>query len=181
MITMVSLLNDMLDRGRLARWPDPEYRTRQFSSYDRSSVSSDKPGWFGNKDYNEFLRKEERDGRTEWVLVDVEGPGVVTRFWNALGGVFWKDAGMLRFYFDGNPVPEIEAPVTEVVGGALLAGKPFSYQIPETTLYEEENYLARNLFLPLPYFKRCLITWEDRMGVLENNDPKRWGCFYYHI
>ena len=49
-VTTGTLLDEMADLGRLARWPDPAYRTIQFSSYDRRSTTSDAPGWFSNAD-----------------------------------------------------------------------------------------------------------------------------------
>ena len=181
MFTLKTLLEQMTDRGRLARWPDCEFRSRQFSSYDRSSVAHGSPGWFGNKDYNEFLRKESHDGRTEFVLLDADGPGVITRFWHADGGELWKNGGIIRFYLDNNPVPAIEAPLRELIGGNLLADKPFSYTLPDNPLYGEENYLARNFFLPIPYARYCKITWEDKSGVMVEGTEKKWGCFYYNI
>jgi hypothetical protein len=185
MITLISLLDDMTDRDRLARWPLPAYRTRQFSSYDRSSVAPDRPGWFGNRDYNEFLGRETVAGRTEWVLVDVDGPGAVVRFWNALGGALWDDCGILRFYLDHQATPAIEAPLTEVVGGSFLAGNPFSYVLPDAPLHREENYLARNLFLPIPFARHCKITWECRTPAEGLAKPADGGhsrdLFYYNI
>jgi hypothetical protein len=49
-ITTGTLLREMADLERLARWPDPVYRTVQFSSYDRRSTTPEAPGWFSNAD-----------------------------------------------------------------------------------------------------------------------------------
>ena len=43
-VTTGTLLEEMSDLGRLARWPEPAYRTVQFSSYDRRSTTSEAPG-----------------------------------------------------------------------------------------------------------------------------------------
>jgi len=51
-VTLESLLKQMTDLSGLAEFPDPPYVTKQFSSYDRASVTPDDPtGWFANADY----------------------------------------------------------------------------------------------------------------------------------
>ena len=49
-ITTVSLLNEMVDLQRLAVLPDENYRTIQFSSYDRRSTKPTDSCWFSNED-----------------------------------------------------------------------------------------------------------------------------------
>src|SRR5512147_1202883 len=49
-VTTGTLLEEMSDLGRLAQWPQPAYRTIQFSSYDRRSTTSESPAWFSNAD-----------------------------------------------------------------------------------------------------------------------------------
>lgn len=66
----------------MARFPDPHYTCRQASSFDRRSVSPDSLNWFGNHDgYNggNFDRVDTIDGRIEKVMLDHQGPGVITR------------------------------------------------------------------------------------------------------
>src|SRR5207249_41315 len=50
-ISMRSLLAEMTDFTSVTRWPVPAYSEKQASSYDRRSVSADKPGWFANGDF----------------------------------------------------------------------------------------------------------------------------------
>ncbi|MHC4313631.1 MAG: hypothetical protein ACYSW3_14325 [Planctomycetota bacterium] len=69
-ITLESLLDEMLDRDALARLDEPAYVTRQASSYQRLSVAPDQEGWYANQDWSHFIRKEQKDGRTEWVMLD---------------------------------------------------------------------------------------------------------------
>ena len=68
-VSTASLLADMTDADRLARLPEQPYRALLASSYDRSSTASDKPGWFANGDYSNFIRKETVDGHTEYVMM----------------------------------------------------------------------------------------------------------------
>ena len=82
-ITFDSLLREMADRDALARLPQPAYTCRQFSSYERKSVSpDDAKGWFANHDWSHFLREETNGGRKEWVMMDAQGPGCVVRMWS---------------------------------------------------------------------------------------------------
>ncbi len=66
-VTLSSLLGEMIDRATLARWPEPAYTCKQFSSHDRESVSADQPGWFANHDPANYVRTEDHKGRTEYV------------------------------------------------------------------------------------------------------------------
>ena len=80
-VNLASLLDEMINRDNLARFPAPAYTCRQASSYDRGTVAPDKPGWFANADRSQFVRVEEKDGRKEFVLMDQDGPGAIVRFW----------------------------------------------------------------------------------------------------
>lgn len=59
-ITLASLLKEMTDFDAVAKFPSPSYVLKQASSYDRRSVSPDKPGWFANGDFNQFIRQEKK-------------------------------------------------------------------------------------------------------------------------
>src|SRR5262245_43819742 len=80
-ITIESLLREMTDFKTVAHWPSPEFKLSQCSSYDRAEVAPDKPGWFANNDFSQYIRSEKQDGRTELVMMDADGPGCITRFW----------------------------------------------------------------------------------------------------
>jgi len=76
-VTLGTLLDEMVDRERLTRFPSPSFTSSMFSSYDRRSVTKDKPEWFANDDYSHFVRVEENNGRRELVMLDAKGPGAV--------------------------------------------------------------------------------------------------------
>lgn len=96
-VTTGTLLQEMTDLGRLAQWPDPAYRTIQFSSFDRRSTTSEAPGWFSNADgfgrepipgFLQALREPREDGTGLYLLAEVGGPGAIVRGWSAgMGGV----------------------------------------------------------------------------------------------
>ncbi|UCF17734.1 MAG: hypothetical protein JSW59_09775, partial [Phycisphaerales bacterium] len=80
-VSFGSLLDEMVNRDLLARSPDPFYTCHQASSYERTSVSPNQPGWFANRDWSHFIRAERNEGRTEWVMLDAKGPGAIVRIW----------------------------------------------------------------------------------------------------
>ncbi|MEJ5236956.1 MAG: glycoside hydrolase family 172 protein [Limisphaera sp.] len=177
-VSLETLLDEMVDRAALARWPDPPYTCRQASSYDRATVAPDRPGWFANMDRSFFIRQEPRDGQTEYVLMDVEGPGAVVRFWATWHGPGGKNFsnGKLRFYLDGAPSPAIEGAISEILDGGGLVEGPLSQGVSPRTPYEQRGH---NLYLPIPYAKRCKITYTTDAPI----DPgaHKGEALYYQI
>src|SRR5690606_29765624 len=80
---------------------DPPRRFAQLSSWDRN---------LANFDQGNFLRQD-KDG--EMVMMDVVGPGVLTRLWTA------EPMGILRLYWDGSEEPMLTIPWTDLVAGKL--------------------------------------------------------------
>lgn len=150
-VSLPSLLEEMVDRGALARVPEPWYTCAQASSYDRRSVSADDAeGWFANADADKYIRTEETFGRKEYVMMDVSGPGAVVRIWSA------NPKGTMRVYLDGSARPAIEAPMTDLLGGeweaeGVKVGPPLS----------KMRSRGWNLYLPIPYAERCKITSDE--------------------
>lgn len=178
-VSLASLLEEMVDRSTLARVPEPYYSCKQFSSYDRDAVAPDQPGWFANWDRSEFLRIEEVDGRTEYVMMDAEGPGAVVRIWATWygynGGPFSN--GTLRFYLDGSDTPAIEGPITDILDGGALVGPPLANGVSQETEYNKRGH---NLYLPIPYAQHCKITYSTGVPV-HKLGHKHGECLYYQI
>ncbi|HEY0271632.1 MAG TPA: glycoside hydrolase family 172 protein [Chitinophaga sp.] len=152
-LTMATLLRDMTDPATVARFPAPAYTLRQASSYDRHSISPDRPGWFANGDFNQFIRQEERNGHTEYVMMDAEGPGAIVRFWlTAL-----VKAGTLRFYFDNAPTAAIEIPGYDLMRAGFDLGPGL---LQPHSSYEPQGKGGNTLYLPLLYQQHCKVTWE---------------------
>ncbi len=106
-VSLESLLMGMVDRDALARWPNPAYNSKEFSSYDRRSVSPDKPGWFANWDQGNYLRMENNQGRTEYVMMDADGSGAIVCFFKAST----DPAATVRIYLDGAAIlGELQSP-----------------------------------------------------------------------
>ncbi len=146
-VNLESLLREMIDRDAVARFPDPAYACRQFSSYDRASVSPDKPDtWFANGDVDQFLRVEETSGRKEWVMMDVDGPGAIVRFWSANP----PDGSTIRIYFDGSPTPGITKPFQSMLNGKGDVREPLA----------AVSANGWNLYLPIPYARHAKVTCD---------------------
>ncbi len=151
-ITQSSLLAEMADLDSLAEYPSPAYINRQASSYDRRAVSPDE-AWFANGDAGQFVREEDHSGRKEYVLMDVQGPGVITSIWSANPG------GNLRFYFNGEAEASFMADMKELLGGnhPLFPG-PFAGM----------RSAGWNLYFPIAYTKGIKVTSDA-------------GKFYYQV
>ena len=153
-ISTSSLLKELTDPAAIAKWPDPFYRELQASSYDRKSVSPDKPGWFANKDASQFIRTENTNNRKEYVMMDADGPGAIIRFWLTT----FKREGTLRVYFDNQTEPEITIPAYDLMKISLPLGKGL---LLAHSSYEPKEKGGSTLYLPMPFKKHCKVTWED--------------------
>lgn len=166
-ISEESLLSEMTDRDNMARLPLPAYTTSQFSSYDRASVVKDGPGWYANGDFSAYLRAEEVNGHTEFVMLDAEGPGAIVRFWMTLAG---GENGTVRIYIDGSETPAVEAATFDLLGTDVIAGNPMSASVSPLTPREQRGH---DLYYPIPYAKSCKITYQK--STTGN------GSVYYNI
>jgi hypothetical protein len=153
-ITTRTLLAEMTDLQGLAEFPQPPYSCRQFSSYDRASTTpADEKTWFANGDANQYLRVEERAGRKEYVMADMDGPGAIVRLWSA------NPKGTIRIYLDQAEVPALACPMADLLGGKVAG-------LPEPIACQRSA--GWNSYFPIPYARHCKIT-SDEDG------------FYYHV
>lgn len=173
-ITTGSLLHEMVNPEALAQYPSPFYITRQFSGYDRASMNKDSLSWYANCDRSQFLRTDSIEGRREFVMVEIDGPGAITRFWVTVSD--YSDQGILRVYLDHQESPVIEGEVLKVLSGHELVGAPLSASVSEYTDYKQRGH---NLYLPIPYGKHCKITYES--PSIKEPGEFSGECFYYNI
>lgn len=164
-IDVGTLLKDMIDRTKIAEFPSPEFHCKQCSSYNRESVAPGASGWFANADSSFFYGHEDIDGRREWIMMDVDGPGAVVRWWLTQQ----KFKGTIRIYLDGSTVPVFEATADQLVGGNVITGSPLS---------AVRGWNGRNLYLPIPFRQHCKITYDGPNLQI----TKDFGdCIYYNI
>lgn len=175
-VSMQSLLQELIDRNTLPQYPDPYYTCKQFSSYDRATKEPGDKNWFANWDRSMFIRTDSLNGRKEYVMMDTEGPGAIVRFWMTFAG---QDSGkgILRIYFDNNPKPAIEGSAFDVISGGQLTGAPLSTSVSDLSNYSMRGH---NLYLPLPYNKRCKVTYESR-NIKDSGARTGGEAVYYNI
>jgi hypothetical protein len=91
-ITTETLFKEMIDMVGLTYFPDPPFRTVQFSSFDHRSTLPGGPDWFANSDgfggepipnFEQVIREPGEDGMGEYLIADVQGPGAIVRLWTA--------------------------------------------------------------------------------------------------
>ncbi len=63
-VSIESLLNEMTDKTAITYFPKNEYTLKQFSSYDRKTVSPENNDWWANADYTQFIREEKNEWKT---------------------------------------------------------------------------------------------------------------------
>lgn len=154
-VTFQTLLREMVDRNAIAEYPAVPYKVLQASSYNRASVSPDLPGWFEDSDGVSCIRTEKNGGRDEWVMMEADGPGCISKMWAVCFYYDLKDTvgGNIRVYLDGATEPAIETNLFALVKGRDFVRPPFA----------DASTRAGNLYLPIPYQKGCKITLDKKV------------------
>lgn len=159
-ITTGSLIEEMIDFVRLGAFPDPGYKTVQFSSYDHRSVLPGGPDWFANSDgfgrepvpnFEAVLEKPNAAGVGRYLICDVEGPGAIVRTWTA------AIQGTIRVFLDGGQEPVFDGPAREFLqeshqGFAEAAGL-------DPALFDGTYRQRDACYFPIPFAKQCRIEW----------------------
>lgn len=153
-ITLTTLLNEMVDREQITYFPESGYKCLQASSYNRESVSPDKPGWFADSDGLGFIRTENKNGTKEWVLMEDDGPGVISKIWAVCFYYGLQDTigGNIKIYLDSADEPVINTNFFKLVKGQDFVKPPFA----------DKSTRAGNLYFPIPYAKSCKITMDKK-------------------
>ena len=159
-ITTASLIEEMIDLTALTRFPNPAYKTVQFSSYDRRSTIPDGPGWFANSDgfgrepipnFEKVLTVPGPDGVGEYLMAEVNGPGAVVRLWTA------AIRGRVRLHLDGRSTPVYEGEAESFFRfpyDAFPQSKTLDPDLMRRTLYQRDAAYA-----PIPFQKGMKLVW----------------------
>lgn len=172
LVTTGTLLDDMANLDRLARWPQPAFRTVQFSSYDRRSTGPEAPGWFSNADgfgrepvagFQKVLRPAAPGKPGLYLMAEVNGPGAIVRGWSA--GM----DGVLRVHID----PTGDADSGE---GLVWEGKAYDFLARRSEHYARlagveleagDAFVQQDAdYLPVPFARRLRVTWEGTIDQL---------------
>ena len=153
-ISLPALLVEMTDRAAVARWPVPQYESLQASSYNRASTHRDAPGWFADQDGLGFIRTETIQGRTEWVVMEHDGPGCLTKMWTPFFyfGFGDRTGPSIRIYLDGASKPVIDEGFIALTRGQGSFPPPFGAATAR----------AGNTYLPIPFARSCKVTFSTK-------------------
>ena len=98
-------------------------------------------------------------------MMDADGPGAIVRWW--LTQQKFKDT--VRIYLDGSDEPVYAETADALIGGDAIVGKPLSNVV---------GWNGRNLYLPIPFEERCMVTYD---GPNLHESGKFEDCIYYNI
>jgi hypothetical protein len=154
-IDFCTLIDEMTNFHRLADLPLHRYKSVQFSSFDRRSVSPNEPGWFGNADgfggepipnFQEVIVEPDEAGQGQYLICDVQQPGTVLRLWTA--GI----NGNVRVFVDDMDAPLYYGSAEDffLKTADILVGKDF----PEGLFRQFDA-----VYFPIPFSKTLRIEW----------------------
>ena len=90
------------------------------------------------------------NGKTEWVLMEHQGPGCITKMWTPFFYYGFDDrkGPNIRVYLDGATAPVLDESLIELVTGKGSFKPPFG--VPTAR--------AGNTYLPIPFARSCKVT-----------------------
>ena len=159
-ITTETLFEEMIDMIGLTYFPDPPYRTVQFSSFDHRSTLPGGPDWFANSDgfggepvpnFEEVIREPGEDGIGEYLIADVSGPGAVVRLWTA------RISGQIKLFLDDQVAPLYNGPAQDFFQktyDSFPEVENLEKELMEGTVYQRDASYA-----PIPFAQRMRLVW----------------------
>jgi Protein of unknown function (DUF2961). len=118
------------------------------SSYDRTG---------GNRDFITF-----QPGETK-TIAHLSGPGCIRHIWMTIGGEEWALGRrvVLRFFWDDEPAPSVEVPLTDFFGMGYGMFKEFTSAPLQMS---PSNGRAMNCWWPMPFAKSARIEVTNEGG-----------------
>ena len=166
-VTLGILFDEMVNMERLVKIPAHQYRSIQFSSYDRRSTSPYEEWWFANSDgfgrepvpnFEKVLKEPDESGIGEYLICDVRQPGAILRLWSA--GI----EGEVKVFLD-----DMESPFFK--GSA----EDFFWKMPELLMGRDLPYgIFRQfdaVYFPIPFSERLRIEWIGNLNEVH----------FYHV
>ena len=103
-------------------------------------------------------------------LAEINGPGVIRRIWCTVRGKPENLRGLvLRFYWDNQANPSVEAPLQDFFGIAFARQIAF-----ESIFFSNPEGRSFNCFIPMPFKLKARVE-------IENQSPESCGNFFYDI
>jgi hypothetical protein len=158
LVTTEKLINELTDLERLTTLPLYNYKSIQYSSYDRRSTSPSDSCWFSNEDgfgeepipgFETVLKQPDSSGIGEYLICDISKPGAIMRLWTA------NINGRIRLYLDNTKTPVFEGDAEDFFWKSIemLGGKAPDFDYRNTLRQYDATYF------PIPFSKRCRIEW----------------------
>jgi len=166
-ITTETLFEEMIDMVNLTYFPDPPFRTVQYSSFDRRSNLPGGPDWFANSDgfggepipnFEAVLKQPDDKGIGEYLIADVRGPGAIVRLWSA------AISGNIQLFIDSRPSPLYEGPAIDFfhrVFDSFPESKKLSADLMSRTIYQRDAVYA-----PIPFARRMRLVWIGNLQTI---------------
>ncbi|NIM52870.1 MAG: DUF2961 domain-containing protein [Gemmatimonadales bacterium] len=164
-VTTGSLYEEMIDMVGLTKFPEPAYRTIQYSSYDRRSRVPGGPDWFANSDgfgnepvpgFEAVLREPDEEGIGQYLMADVAGPGALVRLWTA------AIEGTVQLWLDGRSEPVYDGPANDFFHKPLDSF-PQSADLHRASL-ERTLYQRDAAYAPIPFARRLRLVWTGDLA-----------------
>ena len=157
-ITTITLLNEMDDLQRLKSVPDYNYRTVQYSSYDRRSTGPNDSCWFSNEDgfgnepiaaFEKVLEEPDTSGTGKYLICDVKATGAIVRLWTA--GL----NGRIRLFLDDVDTPVYDGNAQDLFWKTVevLSGKENRPEYSGMFRQYDASYF------PIVFSGRCRMEW----------------------
>jgi hypothetical protein len=172
-ISLSSLLDEMADRDSPSYFPEPSFDLFQASSWDRAELGGkNSPGWFANKDYDNYIRKETNGKRTEYVIMEAQGPGAITKWW--FPQLDFLTNRVVRIYLDNNPDPVIAENYKQLIVGQSFVKWPFAFisSDEKDAAFQYSmpvgfpKQVGADFYLPIPFATSCKVTLDDSVFYL---------------
>jgi len=119
-------------------------------------------------------------------LMDVKGPGIIQHIWITPSMDFPNTgrSGVLRFYWDGEDEPSVEAPIAD-----LFAVGHEQYAPVNSLAVVVNPSSALNCYWPMPFRKSCRVTYANestnqditltyQINYAETDVPENAGYFH---
>lgn len=115
----------------------------------------------------------------EVVLADLKGPGAITHIWMTYRG--GSENLIIRIYWDGNPNPSVEAPLSDFFGVAMGLTAPISSLPIQCT----SGGQSKNCWWYMPFNSSARVTLTNLRSPDHFKDTdvplRHQNRFYYHI
>ncbi|MBI2421899.1 MAG: DUF2961 domain-containing protein [Candidatus Hydrogenedentes bacterium] len=135
--------------------------------YEARRESSNNPDFTKNGDARSI------DPGAALVLADLDGPGIVTHFWNTVNAQdpFYGRSIVLRMYYDGADKPSVEAPLGDFFGVGHGAYAEYTSLPVSVSSWGR----SRNCYWRIPFLKHLKVT------VTNESPGKKVDSFYYYL